>query len=83
MDWVARDQVPLEQVVQYEARLNYFMPTFGCTIICVYDARRTPPGMISDVLATHPMVIVNGMLRRNTRYVAPDPFLMSLRQREV
>ena len=34
-----------------------------------------------DILRTHPMAIVGGVLRENPFFVAPDEFLRELRQR--
>jgi hypothetical protein len=34
-----------------------------------------------DILRTHPMVIVGGVLRENPFFVPPDEFLRELRQR--
>lgn len=34
-----------------------------------------------DILRTHPMVVVGGLLRENPFFVPPDVFLQELRQR--
>jgi hypothetical protein len=35
-----------------------------------------------DILRTHPMVIVGGLLQSNPFFVPPDRFLAELRERE-
>jgi hypothetical protein len=35
-----------------------------------------------DIMRTHPMVIVGGLLRENPFFVPPDEFLRELRSRE-
>jgi hypothetical protein len=35
-----------------------------------------------DILRTHPMVIIGGILRENLFYVPPDEMLRELRQRK-
>ena len=35
-----------------------------------------------DILRTHPMVIVGGVLQENPLYVPPEEFLRELRQRK-
>ena len=34
-----------------------------------------------DILRTHPLVVVGGMLRENPFFVEPDEFLREVRQR--
>lgn len=36
-----------------------------------------------DILRTHPMVIVGGVLQQNPFFVPPDLFLQELRQRRA
>jgi hypothetical protein len=35
-----------------------------------------------DILRTHPMVVIGGVLRENTFFVPPDQFLKELRERQ-
>jgi len=37
--------------------------------------------VIMDILRTHPMVIIGGILQQNPFFVAPDEFLRELRER--
>ena len=82
MNWVGRSRISSAQVMSYEARVNSFVPTFQCTLVCVYDVAQTPPGMVADILATHPAAIINGKLRTNPFFVEPSAFLEMLRRRE-
>lgn len=36
-----------------------------------------------DIMRTHPMVIIGGILQENPFFVPPDEMLQELRQREV
>ena len=83
MNWVARSSMPTEHVMTYEARVNEFVPTFQCTLLCVYDLALMRTGMVADILATHPAAIINGQLRPNPYYVEPSAFLHMLRQRSA
>ena len=82
MGWIGRSNMPIDRVMAYEARVNELVPTFQCTLVCVYDVARTPSGIVADILATHPMSIVNGRLRANPLYVEPEAFLRMLKSRE-
>jgi hypothetical protein len=37
--------------------------------------------VVMDILRTHPMVIIGGILQENPFFVPPDEFLRELRQR--
>lgn len=82
MNWIGRSSMPTEEVLAYEARVNEFVPTFQCTLVCVYDVATLPSGMVADILATHPSAIINGRLRKNPVFVEPKAFLAMLQQRK-
>ena len=82
MNWVARSSMPVEEVLAYEAKVNDFVPSFQCTLVCVYDTAMLPSGMVADILATHPAAIINGRLRNNPVHVAPTAFLEMLERRK-
>jgi hypothetical protein len=82
MDWIGRSSMSTEEVMAYEARVNEFVPTFQCTLVCVYDIATMRSGMVADILATHPLAVINGRLRENPVYVEPDAFLEMLEQRK-
>jgi hypothetical protein len=48
----------------------------------VYDLNRHSGSVVMDILRTHPMVIIAGVLQENPLYVPPDEFLQDLRQRK-
>jgi hypothetical protein len=81
MNWIRHAQVSQQKVLEYEARVNYFVPTFECTLLCVYDLAQTPAALVSDLLATHSFAIVKGRLRPNPYHVKADEYLEMLRQR--
>jgi hypothetical protein len=75
MNWIGRSQMPSQRVMEYEARVNEFVPTFDCTLLCVYDLADTGPKMLSDILATHSFAIINGRPRPNPYFVPPREYL--------
>ena len=38
--------------------------------------------VVMDIMRTHPMVIIGGILQENPFFVPPDEFLQELRQRK-
>jgi hypothetical protein len=69
-------------IVEYETKLNYVLPEYDDPVICVYDLNKHSGAVVMDILRTHPMVIMGGVLQENPLYVRPDEFLEELRQRK-
>lgn len=81
MEWALEDKAGVEDIVEYESRLNYTLPKYPDPVICTYDLSRFSAGVAMDILRTHPMVILGGVLQENPLYVPPDEFLAELRDR--
>jgi hypothetical protein len=82
MEWALEDRPGVEDLVEYEARLNRILPRHDDVVVCTYDLTRFPASIILDVLRTHPMVVLGGILQENPFFVEPDEFLRELRERE-
>jgi hypothetical protein len=81
MEWALEDKAGVEDIVEYESRLNYVLPHYEDPVVCTYDLSRFNAGVAMDILRTHPMVIIGGILQDNPLYVPPDEFLKELHQR--
>ena len=81
MEWALEDRLGVEDLVEYEARLNYVLPRYQDPVICVYDIAKFSGEVIVDILRTHPMVVIGGMLQVNPFFVPPDEFLRQLAER--
>ncbi|GAA0663773.1 hypothetical protein GCM10009535_49250 [Streptomyces thermocarboxydovorans] len=75
MTWSLRQMSGVEELVEYESRLNRFLPRYPQVVLCLYDLDRFSGGILLDVLKTHPKVLVGGMLVANPYYLEPDEFL--------
>lgn len=82
MSWIASSRIPIRKVLEYEAKVNHFVPAHDCTLMCVYDIATLPSALTADILATHPWAIINNRLRPNDYFVPPDEFLKMLVTRE-
>jgi hypothetical protein len=85
MEWAlepAAGVTGVTDIVEYEARLNQVVQQYPDPLVCVYDLNRHSGSVVMDILRTHPMVIVGGVLQENPLYVPPEEFLQELRQRE-
>jgi hypothetical protein len=83
MEWALEDPPGVDDLVEYEARLNYILPRYEDPVICVYDIAKFNGAIIVDILRTHPMVVIGGTLQENPFFVPPDEFLRQLRERRV
>jgi hypothetical protein len=43
-------------------------------ILCLYDLNAFGGGILVDQLATHPKILLGGMLFENPHYLSPDEF---------
>jgi hypothetical protein len=79
-------ELPLESqhdaFLEYETRLNVALAQYCDPVICIYDRRRVSAGLAFDVLRTHPLTLVGGVLQENPFYVPPQYFLLELRGRK-
>jgi hypothetical protein len=75
MTWALRQMPGVEELVGYEAELNFFLPRYPQVILCLYDLQSFDGEIIVDVLKTHPTVLVGGMVLDNPYYLEPAEFL--------
>jgi hypothetical protein len=81
MEWALLDRPGVEDLVEYETRLNYVLPKYRDPVICTYDLSKFGANVVMDILRTHPVAIIKGFLHENPFYVAPDDLLQELAQR--
>lgn len=81
MEWALETVPGVTDIIEYETKLNYVSPRYPDPFICVYDLNRHSGSVVMDILRTHPMVIINGLLQENPLYVPSDIFLEELKQR--
>jgi DcmR-like sensory protein len=81
MEWALDDLPGVHDIVEYETRLNHFLPQYNDVVVCTYDLSKFSASVVMDIMRTHPQVIVGGVLQENPFYVPPDEFLAELRRR--
>lgn len=81
MDWLFLDQPAVNNLLQYEARLNDVLSRHNAPVICNYDLSKISASVAMDIMRTHPLVIIGGLLRENPFFVPPDEFLLEIRKR--
>jgi hypothetical protein len=80
MEWGSLDKPGVDDLVEYETRLNYVLPKYDDPVICAYDLSKFGATVAMDIMRTHPVVIIGGVLQENPFFVPPDQFLLEIRQ---
>jgi hypothetical protein len=81
MEWALDDLPGVHDIVEYETRLNHFLPNYDDVVVCTYDLNKFSAPVVMDIMRTHPQVIIGGVLQENPFYVPPDEFLAELSRR--
>ena len=81
MEWALLDKPGVDDLLEYETRLNYMLPKYDDPVICTYDLSKFSASAAMDIMRTHPVVIVGEVLQENPFFVPPDQFLLELRER--
>jgi hypothetical protein len=85
MEWALEAGLDANELLEYEsAANNAWLRQAGPVnpVVCVYDLGRFTADIVVDVMRTHPMVIIGGILRENPFFVPPEEFLEGLRGRK-
>jgi hypothetical protein len=82
MGWALGGHRGVEDLVEYCTRLNDVAPRHKATIICTYDLARFSAAAVIDVLRTHPVAVIGGVVHENPFYVSPTELLRELRERQ-
>jgi len=81
MEWALGEWPGVDDLVEYETRLNYILPRYKDPVICTYDLAKFGGSIVVDIMRTHPMIIIGGIVQENPFFVPPDEFLRELAQR--
>jgi hypothetical protein len=81
MDWSVKNQSHVDDVIEFESRVNEVWRRHEDAVICTYHLGQFRGDEVIDIMRTHPMVIIGGTLQQNPFYIPPDEFLQEFRQR--
>lgn len=79
MEWALEDCPGVDDILEYETRLNYALHRYADPVICTYDLTRFDATLVMDMLRTHPSVLVGRVIQSNPFFVPPDELLRELR----
>jgi hypothetical protein len=83
MDWVFSDAAGGKDLLAYEAEVNEVLSENRQPAICVYDTSRLSGSMMMDLLRTHPLTLINGVVQENPFYTPASEMIEELRNRET
>ncbi len=81
MDWVVEGENYVDDVVEFESRVNDVWNRHDDAVICTYQLSRFGGEAVIDIMRTHPLVIIGGILQQNPFFVPPKEFLEEYRER--
>ncbi|BDZ44628.1 MEDS domain-containing protein [Naasia aerilata] len=75
MGWAVGQRDAEDRLIEFEARANFLHARHEHVVICAYDPTLFDGSFIVDILRTHPMVVIGGMLQENPFFEPPSAFL--------
>ena len=82
MDWAADTGSQVDDLVEFESRVNEVWLRHDDAVICTYRLSQFGGDAVIDILRTHPMVIIGGILQQNPFFTPPEVFLREFRGRK-
>jgi len=79
MTWVFTKAPGVEKLIEYESKLNYFLPASKCVAVCQYHESKFKAEVLLDIIHTHPNVIIYGRLCFNPYFIPPEEFLVRMK----
>lgn len=83
MDWVTEQGSYADDVVEFESRVNQVWDRHEDAVICTYHLGKFGGDTVIDIMRTHPMVIIGGLLQHNPFYTPPEEFMREVRDRRA
>jgi DcmR-like sensory protein len=83
MDWAAGEKARVNDLIEFEARVNQVWERHDDAVICTYHLGQFGGDTVIDIMRTHPMVIIGGILQRNPFFIPPTEFLREFRERRA
>jgi len=78
---VLEDWSNVNDWIEYETRVNEVLPRYSDPVICTYDTNLLNGAIAVDILRTHPVAIIGGLLHENPFFVPPQELLRQVLHR--
>ena len=83
MDWAVEDRSHIDDLIEFESRVNDVWRRHDDAVICTYHLSKFGGDTVIDIMRTHPMIIIGGILQHNPFFVSPEEFLPEIRERRA
>ena len=83
MAWAAEGRSHVDALIEFESRVNDVWRRHDDAVICTYDLAKFGGDTVIDIMRTHPMIIIGGILQHNPFFVPPEEFLREVRERRA
>src|SRR3984893_2354324 len=83
MEWAAEGRSHVDDLIEFESRVNDMWRRHDDVVICTYDLAKFGGDTVIDIMRTHPMIIIGGILQHNPFFVSPEEFLREVRERRA
>lgn len=74
MTWIFDDEPNIQDLMEYEGKLNTLFPGTESIALCQYNRNQFPAEIIRDVIRTHPHLIYDNTVCHNFYYTPPEEF---------
>jgi hypothetical protein len=81
MGWALDTNPRADEVIEYEARVNEVLARNHHPAVCVYDIARLSGTMMMDILRSHPLTLIGGVVHQNPLFTPPEELLLELHRR--
>jgi hypothetical protein len=83
MGWVFAGGPGASDILEYESEVNDVLARNRQPAVCVYDIAKLSGSMMMDLLRTHPLTLIGGVVQENPFYTPPEEMLRELRARRT
>lgn len=70
--WDEREPAERAELARHEALTNLAFRGHDVEMVCLYDRRRLPPGVVDDAIRTHPCSVEESGVRVNPAFADPE-----------
>lgn len=78
MGWAFTGNQCSDDLIRYEAEVNEVLARNKQPAVCVYDMAKLSGARIMDLLRTHPLTLINGIVQENPFFTPPAQMLAEL-----
>jgi hypothetical protein len=83
MDWVFKGMPGAADVLEYEVEVNEVLSRNRQPAVCVYDIAKLSGSMMMDLLRTHPLTLIGGVVQENPFYTPAAEMICELKSRKA